>query len=258
MLQTMLFSVFAPIFAGTTGEAEVGYRLGPHDALRVEVVGEADMSRDVTVPASCRIDMGMIGLIEVCGQTPEEIARSMEVALEDGYLRDAEVMVDIVTYGSQRVEVKGAVKTPGLQVLRGPTPLSEVVTKAGGPESESVVDVMILRESGTSEFYPIAQIDQGHVRVRSGDTVILQYPRFVYVHGEVNAEGPVPYREGLTVTQALGLAGGMTTYAASRRARVVRADGEKVVVNLRRITQGAAPDIAMSPDDKLVVAKSLF
>ncbi len=66
------------------------------------------------------------------------------------------------------------------------------------------------------------------------------------------------YRDGLTVTQALATAGGPGEYASLRRVSVLRANGEKLHLNLNRVNQGLEADVVMRPDDRLIVRRGAF
>jgi polysaccharide export outer membrane protein len=74
----------------------------------------------------------------------------------------------------------------------------------------------------------------------------------VYVFGEVKNPGSYPIQPGMTVLQALSLAGGTTQYAAANRlevSRVVNGAKKKVKVKLDDIIQ---------PGDTVVVPERFF
>lgn len=257
---SILLAIFSAIAFGVTPvEDDAIYRLGPGDVVRVDVYGHADMGRQITIAERCDVTLPFVGSVPVCGHSTTEAAEKIRERLADGYLVNPEVLVDLVTHGSQRVEVKGAVKRPGVQVLTGKTTLSEVITAAGGPSETNVFEVVLLKENNHTETYSLNDLNSfaAPIMVHAGDTVILNHGLFVYVHGEVKQEGAVAFRKGLTVTQALGFAGGMTEYAG-RRVRVVKANGEKVRININRIHRGLEADYVMDPTDKLIIQRSIF
>lgn len=258
----LLLSLFMSLSLGATPNtpSEEVYKLGAGDVVRVQVYGHPDMGREVTIPTRCNVELPFVGAVPVCGTTTGEAAVRIQERLADGYLVNPEVIVDLIDFGSQRVVVKGAVKRPGVQVLKGTTTLSEVVAAAGGPSESNVFEVVLLKEDNTTRSYLLNELDSltDLVEVHAGDTVILNHGLFVYVHGEVKQEGAVPFRKGLTVTQALGFAGGMTEYASGRRVRIVKANGEKVRVNINRIHRGLEADYVMDPTDRLIIQRSFL
>lgn len=77
---------------------------------------------------------------------------------------------------------------------------------------------------------------------------ISQY-RPVFVTGEVRNSGGYPYLSGLTVRQAIAMAGGYTPRASRSKLSIVREGGPKAV---------AAEDTVVSPGDTVEVGESLF
>lgn len=245
----------ASALAGSSNQ----YTMGVGDTIEVTVYGEEELTRTQQVPENCRIEFQFVGRVEICGSTPTELSSQLVNLYADGYLVNPDVMVVVQEYGSQTVEVKGEVKIPGLQILKGPTTLSEIITMAGGPGSSSVMEAVVVSGDDAKTFFlPELDKDSNTYWVKSGDIVVLKPPVTVNVIGEVNERGPVAFHEGLTVTEALGLAGGPSEYASLTRVFVLRKNGEKQRVNIRKITNGIDADVRLQPDDKLVVRRSLF
>lgn len=236
------------------------YRVGAGDTIGVQVFGEPQLSRDIFVPTGCHVDVELIGSIPACGRTPREIAEDIRVRYSDGFLVQPRVIVDVKTFGSQRIEVRGAVKEPGIQVLMGPTTVSQAITAAGGPNGANVVDVDLVKRDGTVTSFQISQLDSAEelTFLEAGDTVILRPGRLVYVEGEVKTVGPVPYCDGLTVSQALNLAGGPGPYASLRRVNVLTAKGVRIRVNLQKVREGRASDLVLGPGDRVIVKRSFL
>ena len=249
---TLLFALITPAVAAAAGD----YQLGVGDSVQVHVQGEPELTREIQVAASCGIEVGLIGSVDACGRTTDQLSTEIRERLADGYIRHPQVSVEVTEYVSQKVLVTGAVRSPGEQALEGPTALIEVIAAAGGRTADNVVEVAVIRD-GTQTTYQLPELEEGRVvQVVAGDRVVLREGRLVYVQGEVANEGPVVYREGLTVTQALSMAGGPGEFAGLRRAYILRADGEKISVNLRRILEGREAEVPLQPDDKLVVKRS--
>ena len=73
-----------------------------------------------------------------------------------------------------------------------------------------------------------------NVMLRDGDTVFIPRADVVYVFGEVRDPGSYPIQEGMTVLQALSLAGGGTEFAALNRITIRRiVDGEQIEIRVR-------------------------
>jgi polysaccharide export outer membrane protein len=85
----------------------------------------------------------------------------------------------------------------------------------------------------------------------------------VYVMGEVNKPGGffLNEKEGLSVLQALSLAGGTTRTASSKNARILRPEPAstsrtEIALDLKGILSAKAGDLELRPDDILFVPNS--
>lgn len=91
-----------------------------------------------------------------------------------------------------------------------------------------------------------------NIELEAGDTVYFPKAAQVYVMGSVARPGPIRYQEGMTVLQALTLAGGVTERGSQGRAKVVRiVDGKKVEKKVK------ATDLVL-PEDTLLVPERFF
>jgi polysaccharide export outer membrane protein len=88
--------------------------------------------------------------------------------------------------------------------------------------------------------------------LRAGDTVYFPKAAQVYVMGSVARPGPYRFQEGMTVMQALTLAGGATERGSAGRTRVIRIVGGKKVEKKAKST-----DLVL-PEDTLVVPERFF
>jgi polysaccharide export outer membrane protein len=91
-----------------------------------------------------------------------------------------------------------------------------------------------------------------NIALRAGDTVYFPRAAQVYVMGSVSRPGPYRYQEGMTVLQALTLAGGATERGSSGRTKVVRIVGGKKVEKKVKATE------LVLPEDTLVVPERFF
>jgi polysaccharide export outer membrane protein len=83
----------------------------------------------------------------------------------------------------------------------------------------------------------------------------------VFVFGEVQKPGTFAFEEGMSIVQALTLAGGFTKTAAQNSTSVTRnVNGQevKVKVNVQDIALGKAPNYRLEPGDIVFVPESLF
>jgi polysaccharide export outer membrane protein len=91
-----------------------------------------------------------------------------------------------------------------------------------------------------------------NIALRAGDTVYFPRASQVYVMGSVARPGPYRYQEGMTVLQALTLAGGATERGSAGRAKVIR------IVNGKKVEKKVKATELVLPEDTLVVPERFF
>lgn len=106
------------------------YRLGAGDALRVIVFGEEQLSGEFRVDGSGTVAMPLIGEVPAQGTTTRQLEQAIAKRLEQGYVRDARVSVEVLNH--RPFYILGEVRNPGqYPYVNGMTALS-AVAMAGG------------------------------------------------------------------------------------------------------------------------------
>jgi polysaccharide biosynthesis/export protein len=85
----------------------------------------------------------------------------------------------------------------------------------------------------------------------------------VKVVGQVTHPTALPYREGMTVLDAVLAVGGLTQFASGNRARLVRVEnGQETIIHIKLadlVNSGdVKQNIPLKPGDVLVVPQSIF
>ena len=84
----------------------------------------------------------------------------------------------------------------------------------------------------------------------------------ITVLGQVQKPGSFSYQTGMTLVQAISLAGGLSTLATHDKVRLTRRGKEgksnTVIVDLNAINSGDAEDILLQAGDRIYVAERLF
>jgi polysaccharide export outer membrane protein len=171
------------------------------------------------------------------------------------------VTVSVSTYASQPVQVLGAVSRSGLYYLQGPTSVLQMLSIAGGVQSEGVDEIRVTHdgEQGTTVVLPYEDLlSQGAdtLMLQAGDVVFVPQS-LVSVMGSVGKPGELTLREGLTLSRSLAAAGGPLPTANLRKVFVLRGE-ERLRFNVRKILDGKAPDILLLAGDRVIVHESVF
>jgi len=136
-----------------------------------------------------------------------------------------------------------------------------------GPQGDIVfplcrkVTVGGLTANATAEALRTCLAD-GFLRNPQVSVLVKEYnSKKVFVFGEVQKPGTFLFEDGMSVVQAITLAGGFTKGASQNSTSLTRhVGGEevKVKVNVQDIALGKAPNVLLEPGDIVYVPESLF
>jgi polysaccharide export outer membrane protein len=247
--------------------ARADYVIGARDLLVVQVVGEPTASGTTRVDADGTITLPLIGRVAASGKTLLQLAADVRKALADGFFTDPKVSITVQEYGSQKIFVLGEVRTPGSYPLSGETTLLAALALAGSTLPSAGDTVVINRprhtaaaaEGGSDEYLRVNLRDlqsglasSQNLRLQDGDTIFVPKVESVFVTGQVRNAGAFPYQEGLTVLQAVALAGGVNDRGSMSRIVIVRA-----VNGTRAEIKAKATDV-VKPGDTVLVKERFF
>ena len=171
------------------------------------------------------------------------------------------------------VIVTGAVPAPIRIELRRRARLNEVLTIAGGFTERARKTVEIkraglnlncggaldegYREPGSVEIYQIEELIRGleeaNPYVQPGDKVTATEVGVAYITGNVMNPRPIHLSEPTTLTQAIGMAGGLRPESRTDRVRIFRYNGGEtatmMVVDLKAAKKDRSKNIALQAYD---------
>jgi polysaccharide biosynthesis/export protein len=259
------------------------YVLGISDQISVWALGVEEFSNiPVRIGFSGDISLPLVGRMHVAGLTIEKFEDELRRRLAT-YVREPQVTVSLVEMRSQPVSVVGAVNQPGVHQVQGNKNIVELISLAQGLRNDAGNTIVITRRpewgpiplatatTSDSGFY-VAKINvkdimsarnpADNIEIKPNDVITVPKADVVYVIGEVRKAGGfvLNERENVSVLKALSLAEGLTSVAASTKAKILRSaeDGRKteIAVNLKRILQGQDKDVTLMAEDVLFVPNS--
>lgn len=237
------------------------YRIGANDVLDVRIADStSSQSTLFTVTPTGFLEHPLLAEpMPVTGLTADEITARIETDLKRRALDNTKVAVGVRDYASHTILVSGLVKEAGTKILRREAiPLYVVVADAQALPEAARVTVM-RNESNETFDIELADASEMNLLVRPGDVVTLHAnaTQFVYIGGEVKFPGEKTYRRGLTLTQAMLAAGGVT--GKPKEIRLGRDDGRGFLIvtkfKLKDIESGKVPDPVVRPGDRITVMK---
>jgi protein involved in polysaccharide export with SLBB domain len=208
-----------PVFLDRVVDA-AEYMVGPGDGLRINIVGEAPTTFDVTVTPEATVVLPTIGVESVRGKTLVQVRDDLTRTLK-GFYPKSGVTVSLVEVRRFRVTVSGAVQRPGLHVVTAGTRASEVLAAAVMNDRAASRSIPLLRGGETLLVDLIAFERLGrraaNPYLTEGDVITVpekdsRWGR-VEVAGAVNGPGRFDFVEGERITDLLDLAYGLAPNA---------------------------------------------
>ena len=254
-----------------------GYAIGAEDLINVVVVGQKEMTGEFPVDRDGMLVFPVLGKVKAAGLTAPELERKITTLLADGILRRPQVSVTVREFRSQKVFVTGEVARPGTYAVKADRSLRAVLGDAGNLTAEAGHEVVVIRPIRPSaepvvmdldalvrqedtappeaEIFRVAVRDlqsgssAGDFTLQAGDTINVPRAALVYVNGHVAKQGSYRYEEGLTVLQAITLAGGLTERGSNKRIKIIRVvDGEAEEIKVKLTDPVLPGDTIMSPE----------
>ena len=235
------------------------YRVGPNDVLDIRINDDASQSTLFTITASGLLEHPMLSEpLPAGGLTTDEISNRLASEIKRRALMDnPKVSVGVRDYASHTILVSGLVKDSGTKILRREAIPLYVVVADAQPLPEAARATVLRNESNQTFEVELAQSSEMSLLVRAGDVITLHpnVTRFVYIGGEIKLPGEKTYRRGLTLTQAIIAAGGVTPKA--KEASLGRDDGKGFLVvtryKLKEIESGKVQDPVVKPGDRITI-----
>lgn len=143
----------------------------------------------------------------------------------------------------------------------------QAIAMAGGLSEFGVADSVVLfrKNAGGVRGYSVdlASIrsgQQGDPLVKNDDRIVVsRLEQRITLEGEVNKPGVFPFKDKITLLQAIALGGGLTNLAAPDKVLLFRrVNGAEQVfsVDLNAVRSGKSVDPFIAHDDRIVVHRS--
>jgi protein involved in polysaccharide export with SLBB domain len=241
------------------------YRIGVGDVLDIRALNDTSQQQSTlfTVGAGGVLDHPLLrDPLTVAGMTTDELAAQLVAEFRHrGIYQRPQVRVSVREYASHAVLVSGLAGDPGTKILRREAiPLYVVIAEAQ-PKPEAGRAVIISHSTGKAVSVDLDDAAALNTLVQAGDVINLtaRPQEFFYIGGEIGSPGQKDFHSGMTLTQAVLAAGGVTA-AAGERVKVARAgaDGRlsSVEYSLKEIEGGVVPDPVLQAGDRIEVARA--
>jgi polysaccharide export outer membrane protein len=255
----------SPFGAAAPTADVLAYPIGPGDVVRLVVVGEESMSGAFRVGVDGGIEVPYAGRIPIAGLTVDDASKAVTAWLAGAVLARPQVVLDVETYASRKVDVDGIVAKPSSYALeKGRTTVGDIIVRAGGLTDPNAPVAFVSREEAGQGVVLKVDLERlyageraADLELRAGDKVYIPPVESVFVDGQAQKPGAIAYRDGMTVTQAIAQAGGTLSTARKTAVYIVRGE-ERIPVNLKKIQNGEEADIVLRPSDRIFIPESAF
>lgn len=270
----------------------IDYPVGSGDLLEISVPGMEELkSTLVRVSNEGKISLPFIGVIHVGGLTEREIKQRIVQRLQQDYMHDPQLTVQVREYRARQIAITGAVAKPGLYSLTsGVETLQDAISLAGGMTKEAAPRILFTpaESSGDAKrqqllspepaiftgpadgirredpiVIDLNRLARGNSQrymllpLKPGDFIVIPSSGEVLVEGWVEKPGSYKISPRLTLLGAVAAAGGATFAGDNNAVRIVRAGktGDKIFLkaDLEKIKSGEASDIPVQEGDVIEV-----
>jgi polysaccharide export outer membrane protein len=250
------------------------YRIGPDDLLEVtlfDIESKEGEPRRVTarVSQTGTITLPLVGHVQIAGKSPVDAEGQLREQYKR-FIHEPQITVFVKEYRSYRVSVVGYVEKPGVFEISGQRTLLEVLAMAGGLNRRAGKTVQVTRRRDDRLETLLIDLDrlshdgdmQLNLTMVSGDVVNVPKAGIVYVQGSVKKPGAYRLRDAMTVSQALGAAGGPDDKLANKGGirlfrRTTKGDRQEIPIDIEAINNGKSEDLQLVENDIVVVPMSL-
>jgi len=254
--------VLSACTAAALAAAPPDYKLAAGDSIKVQVYQNPDLTVEARVSEDGTISYPLVGSVAIGGMSIPQAEKKVATALERGkILKQPQVNILLLQVRGNQVSVLGEVQRPGRFPLETMTVrVSDMLATAGGINPQGNDQVIV---SGTRDgkpyrkaidvpnlFRPDASADD--VLLAPGDTIYVTKAPTFYIYGAAQRPGTYKVERGMTVQQALAVAGGPNARGSERMRLDRKAPDGRVQQLEPRMTD------VVEPGDVLFVKESLF
>ena len=209
------------------------YRLGPGDAVVVDIYGASQKTIEATVSPDGDIIIEGFGPIQVSGLTVNEANARLRSTLGSRY-SSSKVRLTVGQTKTIMVNVMGEVRTPGTYTLSAFATVFHALYMAGGTNDIGTLrNIKVFRNNRLITVVDIYDYMlngklTGNIRLADNDVIVVgPYECLVDITGKVKRPMFYEMKKSESIATLLKYAGGFTGDAYRRAVRVIRKTGRE-------------------------------
>ncbi len=212
------------------------YRLGPGDAVIIDVYGASQKTIESTVSPDGDIVIENFGPIQVSGLTVAQANARIRSQLGARY-QSSQIKISLGQTRTITINVMGEVKAPGTYTLSAFASVFHALYMAGGTNDLGTLrNIKVYRQNkliSTADIYDYILNGKmtGNVRLTDGDVIIVgPYDCLVNIAGKVKRPMFYEMKKNESIESLLKYAGGFAGDAYTKAVRVNRKTGREYAV----------------------------
>ena len=209
------------------------YRLGPGDAVFIDIYGASQKSYETTVAPDGIVTLDGFGPIQVSGLTVKQANERIRAKLGKRY-SNSKIRLSVGQTHTIMVNVVGEVKTPGTYTLSAFTTVFNALYMAGGiTDLGTLRNIKVYRQGrliSTVDVYDFLKRGKltGNVRLADNDVIAVDaYEVLVNVSGKVKRPMYYEMKRNESLGALINYAGGFAGDAYTKSVRVRRKTGRQ-------------------------------
>ncbi len=253
------------------------YRIAPGDVIGINIADWPNNSTQGTVASDGTVSMPLVHRVPVAGLTIDQ-ATNLVTAKWKKYIIDPSVTVSLIQKHPQFVTFSGSVTRPGTLEYRPGLHLVEALAEIGGfvvtgtgagsstgPGSLTTIadpsHVTVTHADNTKEVLNLTHLDalagtSSDIALEPGDIIIVpQQLGKINVVGQVKDPGVIPYRENLTVFDAISDSGGFIDGSSDLENAKITHNGITSPINLDPMLRKGDmhANLTLAPGDQISI-----
>ena len=207
------------------------YRLGPGDAVVIEVWGAAQQTFNKTISADGTVTVEGVGPVRLAGLTVGQANTTLRSRLGQFY-HDSNIQLAVEGIRSIQVQVLGEVRVPGTYTVSSLSSAFNALYSAGGiSDLGTLRDIKVYRSGrqvATIDVYDylLTGNSSGDIRLHDNDVVVVgPYDCIVSIRGDVKRPMNYEMKKTETVASLLSYAGGFSGRAYKKSVTLTRRSG---------------------------------
>lgn len=233
------------------------YRLGPGDAVFIDVYGASSKSIQTTVSPDGMINIDGYGPVNVSGLTVEQANQKLRNTLGSRYT-SSKIRLSVGETRAIMVNVMGNVKVPGTYTLSAFASVFHALYMAGGVDDLGTLrNIKVFRNNQLISVVDIYDYIlngrlTGNVRLADNDVIIVgAYDCLVNITGKVKRPMYYEMKKNEKLSDIIRYAGGFTGDAYKRSVRLIRKTGKEF--SIHNVDEFDFPSFVLNDEDSITV-----